>query len=263
MNWKPLFAVLLGLLMVGVTAGSASATATISNDNSAPLQVRVSPLSIQDALKIQSLVSNEIEAFGISKEELSLRNIHGYKAGSYCIFTIDTSNGAITGIYDGNSVTLSRVIRKTKSTTVVQAVTNGKVNTYEYSTNQLEKFRTAFEGVEYYPPVPLRVKHAVTPDATFKHHWYEWKIKFTEQETQDIIQILLLWGGASGAARAIAKEELASLLAALGIAPEIVGIVAVVLLAAGAYVYTVDAIGGHKGIYVAQYFGGPVIIWHN
>ncbi|MDV3103191.1 hypothetical protein [Thermococcus waiotapuensis] len=258
-----MFAVLLGLLMLGVTAGSASATAMVLNDNLAPLQVRVSPLSVHDMIKIRSLVLNEIGAFGISKDELSLGNIHGYKAGSYSVFTIDTSKGAITGIYDGNSVALSKVMSKTRTTTVVQTITNGKVHTHEYSANQLEKFRTAFGKIEYYSSVSTQIKHAVTPDATFESHWYGWKVKFTEQETQDIIQILLLWGGVSSAARAIAKEELASLLAALGVAPEIVGIVAVALLAAGAYVYTVDAIGGHKGIYITQYFGGPVIIWHN
>ncbi|WP_010477143.1 hypothetical protein [Thermococcus zilligii] len=257
MKWKPLFAVLLGLLMLGVTAGSASATAMVLNGNPAPLQVRVSPLSVHDMIKIRSLVLNEIGAFGISKDELSLGNIHGYKAGSYSVFTIDTSKGAITGIYDGASITLSKVITTTEDNVVIKTVTDGRVNVHSYSKEEMQKLTEPFKRITYYylPTTPLLTKNnLIQPDATFERHWWGWKVTFTEQETQDIVTILRDGSATAGA--------IAAYLASTGVSASIALAVAAALIASAGIIYAIDAIGGHKGIYVA-YFMGTTWIWHN
>lgn len=256
MRWKPLFAVLLGLLMVGVTAGSASATATAAN-NYGPLRIKVSALSNADKTKIISLIGKNIEAFGTSKTEIFPTEIQGYKAGSYYIFAVPTSNGNIVGIYDGKSVSLSKVVKVTEDEVVTQTVTDGRVSIRSYSKSEMQKLSQPFKRITYYPlaPSPTPKEGLIQPEASFERHWWGWKITFTEQETQDIIKIL---EGGSATAGAVAAY-----LAYTGVPAGVALAVAAALIASATIIYAIDALGGHKGIYVKYLITGNTIIWHN
>lgn len=258
MKWKPLFAVLLGLLMVGVTAGSASATSVISKGQHAPIRFKVFPLSSADKSKILSLIPDEIEAFGISKTSISSRDIRGYKLNSYYVFSICTPKGTITGVYDGLSISLSKVVTTTEDNVVIKTVTDGRVNIHSYSKSEMQKLSEPFERITYYqsPTVPVLLKgDIITPDASFESHWWGWKVTFTEQETQDIVKIL---EGGSATAGAVAAY-----LAYTGVPAGVALAVAAILIGSATIIYTIDAIGGHKGIYIERLITGNTIVWHN
>jgi len=256
LKWKPLLAVLLGLLMVGVTAGSASATAVVSKNQYTPIQLRVSPLSKTDKSKILSIVSDELPALGIPRTEISIENIQGYKASSYYAFTIHTPKGSIVGIYDGKSISLSRIIKTTENNIVVKTVTDGNAKIHRYTKSEIQELSQPFKRTTYYQPVstaPFKGS-IVHPDASFEHHWWGWKVVFTEQETQDIVSILEKGSATAGA--------IAAYLIYTGVPAGIALIAAAALMASATVIYTIDALGGHKGIYV-EYVLGQIIIWHN
>ena len=249
MKWKPLFAVLLGLLMVGVTAGSAVALSSPREG----ISVKARELSNSEKITISKRISNLLADMGIST--LKVEQINGWSVNGKYIFWIETSDGTIIGAFDGKDYALTKVISLGPEKMLIKEVSNNGISTVAYNTRM-------FSGIDVEKP-----KIQITPGEHWIYqpeyhketHWYGWKVSFTEWETNVIIDLAGTAAGAAALATAIQ--------AYLGLPTSLATGVTVAVIGLGiSMLKFIDDLGHNKGIYIAQYIWQMpwrYTVWHN
>ncbi|WP_258083305.1 hypothetical protein [Thermococcus thermotolerans] len=268
-----MFAVLLGLLMIGVTAESASATANINKQpTDTPLILTVQSLSPIEKKNVLLLAQRDLRKLGVSS--VSVDALSGVKSEGKYVFFINTSKGIVVGTYDGSSLSMALVTYYTSNKITVKVVTNGQVH-YEYydatvintlkqtiSKSSVLNYKTIGYDIGTTVRAP-KESETILPQWHYEQHWWGWKLTLNEHETQMLLDFMGI--GIAGGGTKIGRAALIAFLERIGItvAESILMGIAEALILAGAYIKVVDDLGGNKGIYIKQVLGGPIIIWHN
>ncbi|NJE50019.1 hypothetical protein [Thermococcus sp. 9N3] len=267
-----MFAVLLGLLMVGVTAGSAAATSSFANRQiMGHPGLILNPLTQEEKRYLFELSKSDLVKLGI--REVSPNSISGFSFNGRYAFTINTSQGLVTGMYDGHSFEIAMVTAVSQDHVTVKVVQNGRVHYEHYSMSTVRELQNTLSNahLERYrittpvgAPVGAMSKGGgILPQWHFETHWWGWKLTLNEHETQELIDFMGL--GVVGGGTKIGRAALITFLKRLGItiAESTLAIIAEGLIALGAYIKVVDDLGGNKGIYIEHTIVVPLIIWHN
>lgn len=200
-------------------------------------------------------------------------SISGFLFNGRYAFMVNTSQGIVTGMYDGHSLEMAIVTTVSQDYVTVKVVQTGRVHYEHYSMSTVHKLQNTLSNahLERYrvtspveAPIEIMFKGGnVLPQWHFETHWWGWKLTLNEHETQELIDFMLYGGGSTKTK--VGKAALIAFLKRLGItiAESTLAIIAEGLIALGAYIKVIDDLGGNKGIYIEHTTVVPVIIWHN
>jgi len=232
----------------------------------------LTPLTPEEKRYLIELSKSDLIRLGI--HEVTPSSISGFHFNDRYAFTINTSQGIVTGTYDGRSLEVAMVTAVSQDYVTVKVIQNGKVHYEHYSMSAVRKLKNTLSNAHFerrWVTTPLEASAGIMsgrmdilPQWHFeKMHWGEWKLTLNEHETQELIDFMV-YGGGAGKTKA-GKAALIAFLKRMGItiAESTLSIIASGLIALGAYIKVIDDLGGNKGIYIEHTVIVYLVIWHN